>query len=839
MEAGAGHHQTLLKGSDSLAIFGLAAAILGLIGHAFAIPQLYSLHQGFQAMSLVTATGLSIAACTQLLHRSAYRSIATVLSFAGIAIGAIILASHALMGADMIDPAVASVLGLNRADVGRTSVGSAIGILLLSFTAHPAMRKRQRLHDVLVAVTFFIAMLAIAGYAYSSADLYALPFFRTMALNTAVTIMLLSCAAILGRPDIGWGATISEPGAAGRATRRQLLFLVFPPVVGWFLVQASNAGHLRLGSAMALLVVVTVAPLLFLILHDGRALAALARERSRRESFEAEHLAVLEEKLAGQAVVLGEQSQARLLLAEEATQRSEGRYRSLFDSIDAGFCVIEVRFDDDGNAADYRFVEVNRAFEANTGLADAEGKWMRDLAPDHEQHWFDIYGKVAKTGQPIRFENPALALDDRWYDVHAFQVDDPALNRVGLLFNDISDRRRAEQALREINATLEQRVVGEVAEREQAQAAMRQSQKMEALGQLTGGVAHDFNNLLTPIVGTLDLLARRGSVTDREKRLLEGAIQSAGRATTLVQRLLAFARRQPLQTGPVDVRALIEGMADLVISTSGPQIRVVVDAPSELPPALADAHQLEMAILNLCVNARDAMPEGGTLTIAASEEPSPADGSLELAQGRYVRLIVADTGTGMAAETLKRATEPFYSTKGVGKGTGLGLSMVHGLMGQLGGALDIKSSPGLGTRIDLWLPLSDDLPKTVEAPLPIVEDASARGRVLVVDDEVAVRATTADMLQDLGYQTVELGSAREAQALLAEEAFDVVVTDHLMPGMTGAELALSIRHMRPGLPVLLVSGYANVEDVAQDIPRLAKPFRQEDLKRALAELGQT
>jgi signal transduction histidine kinase/CheY-like chemotaxis protein len=819
------------------AALATAIAMIGLSGHALAVPALYSLHVGFQAMSLTTGLGLTIVGLAQIAFFTGRRPIAAGLARVALTLAAIILTSHAVSNGDVVNPTLAAAIGLDPAIVGRTSVSTAIAIVCLSFALLPRADRVGWLGDALATTAFLIALLALAGYAYSSSDLYALPIFRTMALNTAIVTLLLSIASILGKQGKGWALTIGAPGEAGATTRRQLLLLIVPPILGWFLVRAANADLLQLGSAMALLVVLTIAPFLWLILRDGQRLIALDQERARSDAMEAAHLDTLEARLAAQAVELDDKNRALIQSAERAQAASEGRYRQLFDSIDAGFCVIEMRFAADGKAEDYRFVEVNRSFVSATGLQDAQGRWMRELAPEHEQHWFDTYGEIARTRTPLRFESPARALEDRWYDVHAFPVDDPALNRVGVLFNDVTVRRRAEIALRELNATLEQRVEAEVAERELAQAALRQSQKMEAMGQLTGGVAHDFNNLLTPIVGSLDMLSRREGATDREKRLIDGALQSAERARVLVQRLLAFARRQPLQPGPVDVAALIEGMADLVISTSGPQIRVQVDTGDALPPAIADANQLEMAILNLCVNARDAMPDGGTLTIAAAAEALDPGAAVGLPAGRYVRLTVADTGTGMDEETAKRAVEPFYSTKGVGKGTGLGLSMVHGLAAQLGGTLDIRSQKGLGTRIDLWLPASEATAAVEAAGGPDAAIERVRGSALVVDHEAVVRMTTSDMLQDLGYATTEVATAREAVELLDRgAAFDLVVTDHMMPGMTGGDLAVAIRTTRPGLPVLLVTGYAEAEGIAADIPRLTKPFRQEELARALAEI---
>jgi CheY-like chemotaxis protein/two-component sensor histidine kinase len=360
---------------------------------------------------------------------------------------------------------------------------------------------------------------------------------------------------------------------------------------------------------------------------------------------------------------------------------------------------------------------------------------------------------------------------------------------------------------------------------------------MEAMGQLTGGVAHDFNNLLTPIVGSLDMLQRKALGNEREQRLIAGAMQAADRAKTLVQRLLAFARRQPLQATAVDIGGLVTGMADLVASTSGPQIKVVVEAKENLPPAKADPNQLEMALLNLGVNARDAMPDGGTLRITADCERVAAGHRSGLKPGEYIRLSVADTGVGMDELTIKRAVEPFFSTKGVGKGTGLGLSMAHGLASQLGGALTIQSRPGLGTNVELWLPVSwapADLPK---APVAVSPSGAAKGTALLVDDEELVRMSTADMLADLGFAVVEAASAEEALRLLdGGLSADILVTDHLMPGMNGTDLARMVLSNTPQVRVLIVSGYAEIEGVDVDLPRLTKPFRNADLAAKLSEL---
>ncbi|PZU12642.1 MAG: histidine kinase [Sphingobium sp.] len=403
-----------------------------------------------------------------------------------------------------------------------------------------------------------------------------------------------------------------------------------------------------------------------------------------------------------------------------------------------------------------------------------------------------------------------------------------------VLRNSAGERIGAYQIVHDVTERIaEQRRLAETEEQ------LRQTQKVEALGQLTGGVAHDFNNLLTPIIGTFDLLTRRNIGSDREKRLIDAALQSAERARTLVQRLLAFARRQPLQPTAVDIHELVTGMSALVASTTGPQVRVAMDVAADLPAARGDFNQLEMALLNLSVNARDAMPDGGTLSIGAVPDSIGPGGSGDLKEGAYVRITVADTGIGMDAETVARSIEPFFSTKGVGKGTGLGLSMVHGLARQLGGAMEIESRPGQGTRVHIWLPAVQRSASTVTpsggaAPVP----TPRRGMVLLVDDEEAVRASIAHMLEEAGFSVTDVGSAEEALAILRQDQpIALLVTDHLMPGMNGTQLVRMARNFRPTLSCLIVSGYSEVESIAPDLARLTKPFRAAELTEALGRLG--
>ncbi|WP_375452174.1 PAS domain S-box protein [uncultured Devosia sp.] len=466
------------------------------------------------------------------------------------------------------------------------------------------------------------------------------------------------------------------------------------------------------------------------------------------------------------------------------------------------------------------FRRLNPAWTVTLGYAPDQlvGRHVNDfvIAEDHAKT-SKAYQFAAHGGQPT-IENRLRHKDGsiRWIS----WVAAPAGDMVYVTGRDItSDKDRA--------ALLEA-----------AQEQLRQSQKMEAMGSLTGGVAHDFNNLLTPIVGSLDMLQRKGLDGEREQRLVARAILAADRAKTLVQRLLAFARRQPLQPTSVDLAPLVRGMAELVSSTTGPQIKVVVDAAEGLPLANADPNQLEMAILNLAVNARDAMPHGGTLRISVDAEMVGPHHRAGVAPGPYMRLSVADTGTGMDSETLQRAVEPFFSTKGIGKGTGLGLSMVHGLASQLGGALTIRSAPGIGTNVELWLPQSSQLPSADPPVEGVMQPDAGKGTALLVDDEDLVRFSTADMLTELGYSVVEASSAEDALRLVNAGLHpDLLVTDHLMPGMSGTELARALLAGQPGMKVLVVSGYADVEGIAPDLARLTKPFRHHDLAAGLAALG--
>lgn len=645
------------------------------------------------------------------------------------------------------------------------------------------------------------------------------------------------------------------------------------------------------------------------------------------------------------------QYEARSRLVELAESRA--RYFSLFNSIDEGFAVIEFIEGENGPLSDYVHIDANRAFEANTGIADIVGKRLREVvSPAEADAWLEIYRQVLLTGEPVRFERDLMETS-RSLELGAFRVEPAERQQVAVLFRDVSTRKQAQARLKELNETLEAQVLARSAERDRlwqlsqdmlaradfngmmsavspawqrvlgwsdselltrgyadfmhpddaaqtlaaiarmaadgkptsfenrimtkdgtwkpiewtvapeadgvnfiavgrdvsaakaraeelrvTQESLRQSQKLEAIGQLTGGVAHDFNNLLMAVLSSLALLRKRVPYDPALLRLIDNAVQGAERGATLTQRMLAFARRQDLVFQPVDLRKMVHDMTGLLERTLGPAWPVIVDVEDDVPMVLADPNQIEMALLNLAVNARDAMADGGEVVIRTRHRSVAASGApAGLGQGTYIGLAVTDTGHGMDAATLERATEPFFTTKGLGKGTGLGLPMIHGLANQLGGAFELESEIGRGTTATLWLPVAVALPEAVPTePQGLSEQTEQVAlKVLAVDDDVLVLMNTVDLLEDLGHQVVEAYSGASALELIKENPdIDILITDQAMPGMTGSQLVHELDSLRPDLPIILATGYGELPPgFKPSVIKLSKPFSQEVLKDAL------
>ncbi|MCP3433583.1 PAS domain-containing protein [Stutzerimonas stutzeri] len=682
----------------------------------------------------------------------------------------------------------------------------------------------------------------------------------------------------------------------------------------------------------------------------------------------------------------------RVRAAEAALRQSEERFSAILQTIEAAFAIVQVKFDADDRPVDYQFVEVNPAFERQTGV-DLHGKWVTEFAPELERFWFDAYGHVAKTGEPASFESYAQAFG-RWFDVRAVRVGAPADRRIAILFNDVTQRHDAEDrlrvseslarenvqrvqlalaagaiigtwnwdlrtdrftvdegfargfgldpalgrerlsleqiitsvhpedrpgliaaideviarggayahqyrvrradgryywieangrvdhspegialsfpgvlidvedrrsieaerdrataALRALNDTLELRVAERTAELIHAEEKLRQSQKMEAVGQLTGGLAHDFNNLLAGISGALDLMGMRiaqGRLNDIDKYML-AAQSAAKRAAALTHRLLAFSRRQTLDPRPLDVNLLVEGMTELIQRTVGPSILVETVSAPDLWPASVDASQLENAILNLCINSRDAMPDGGRIIIETANQWLDAEAALanDLPAGEYLSLTVTDTGTGMAPGVIAKAFDPFFTTKPIGEGTGLGLSMIYGFAKQSGGQVRISSELGKGTSMCIHLPrYHGEAGASTAAP---VQSAAALtgscGTILIVDDEPTVRLLLTDVLGDLGCTLIEAADSLTGLKLLQSDVgIDLLITDVGLPGgMNGRQMADAGREVRPGLKTLFITGYAESaalgnSSLGAGMQVLTKPFSIDILATRVLEL---
>jgi PAS domain S-box-containing protein len=510
-------------------------------------------------------------------------------------------------------------------------------------------------------------------------------------------------------------------------------------------------------------------------------------------------------------------------LAEEALRKSEEQFRLLVQGVT--------------DYAIYMMTPAGQVSSWNAGAERIKGYRPEEIIGKHFSQFYTEEDRQAGIPQIAletaardgRFEKEGWRIrkDGSKFVAHvvidAIRAPDGKLLGFAKITRDITERRAAERAL------------------QTAREALFQSQKMDAIGQLTGGVAHDFNNLLMAVLGSLELLRKRLPSDPKMMRLVDNAMQGAQRGAALTQRMLAFARRQELKPAVIDVAELVHGMTDLLHSSLGATVQIETDFPAGLNKVLADPNQLELAILNLAVNARDAMPRGGAIQIAARDMNVVA--APDLKTGRYVCLSLTDEGCGMDETALSRALEPFFTTKGVGKGTGLGLSMVHGMIDQSGGKLVLKSRKNEGTTVELWLP--------VAAPgsglVPDQADSGALdGRegplvILAVDDDPLVLLNTAAMLEDLGHTVLEATSGKDALDIIRRKGgIDLMITDQAMPLMTGSELAVAIRAEKPDLPIILATGYAELPpDADGGLPRLSKPFRQHQLADAIAKIVAT
>jgi PAS domain S-box-containing protein len=554
--------------------------------------------------------------------------------------------------------------------------------------------------------------------------------------------------------------------------------------------------------------------------NEGRFKADTWRMRKSGERFWAQ--VVVDPIRAGDGTLLGFAKVTRDLTerraAEEALRDSEEQFKLLVQSV-TDYAIFMLTTDG-----------VVKSW--NAGAQRIKGYAPQEIIGTHFSHFYREEDRAAELPAAAlriaaaegRFESEGWRVRKDGSQFWANVVIDPIFNAQGQLSGfakvtrDVTEKRESQLAL------------------ERAREALFQSQKLDAIGQLTGGVAHDFNNLLMVVLSSLELLKRRMKADERSQHLIDNAVQGAKRGVTLTKRMLAFARRQQLAPVAVDVPGLVNGMRDLLERSLGPTIRIELDFQPGLRPVFVDPHQLELAVLNLAVNARDAMPQGGTLRVGARLDELNK-GTAKLALGTYVCLSIADTGAGMSPATLARATEPFFTTKGVGKGTGLGLPMVHGLAAQSGGHFALRSGEGSGTTGELWLPVAlagADVAEANATPAPPA-DAERSLRIVAVDDDALVLEGTVAMLEDLGHDVLRATSAHRALELIAgDPGVAMVITDQVMPHMTGGELIERLRRDHPRIPVILATGFGELPDCVDPMAlRLAKPFDQAELSEAI------
>jgi signal transduction histidine kinase/CheY-like chemotaxis protein len=659
----------------------LALVALVFFGYVFKQPAFITVLPNFKGMSLLTACGLALISFALIVPADKNRLLSRLMPRASLGVCIAVLLSYLFAGEDILSPWLAAILFDTPGNVsGRTSIATAIAMALLSLAQHYRLRGHSLKADVCSAVTAVVAGTALLGYAYGVRDLYTVQAFNAIAIHTAASLFFLALATMFTQAEHGWAATVASSGSGGGATRRQLLFTLVPPLAGWLLLHATNASTLGAGMGMALLVVLTVTPLIALILHDGKTLDKLDAERDSKSMLLQTVAIDLAHKLDAQAAELHHQSSERL----------------------------------------------------------------------------------------------------------------------------------------------------------RAEAAIFNLKKMEAVGQLTGGIAHDFNNLLMVINGNLEILKMRIREEDSNRSYIEKAMGATKKGTKLTSQLLAFSRTQNLDIRPTELISLLRTSRELIGSSLGPRIQILMNLPDAEVWVQTDADQFELALINLAVNARDAMTSGGSLIIEAHwhDAPLPNESSM-------VAIRVSDTGCGMPADVLVKAVEPFFTTKEHGQGTGLGLPQVYGLARQCGGDLQLNSVPGQGTTVTILLPRAEAPSSTdlnrIDPPSAQLPVEPKRKLLLLIDDDDDVRFILGELCRAVGYDVAEAENGLVGLKQLAEIRPDVAIVDFMMPGMNGAEVAIKAREIRPDLPIIFVSGFSDTValDAISHAVVLRKPVAIENLVSAI------
>jgi two-component system cell cycle sensor histidine kinase/response regulator CckA len=773
-----------------------ALALIVLFGWVFDFPALTTVLPGLAAMKINTALGLLFGAISLWFARrpgSDKRDVAgRVFALLVAAIGVFTLVEY-VSGIDLhIDQLFLTDTLTPLADhPGRMAAVTALTFILFAATRWIAGYKNPVAENAFVAATLIAVIasfLALLGYLFGVPILYHPLAVVSIALHTAAAFILLFIGLMATRPDLGAVALLRAPGAGGTLFRWLLpVVVLLPPTAGWLRLQGELAGLYGTRAGLALFTSVNI----FIV---GAVLWLAARHAERLDAERA-------------------RSQVSLSASEARLRDSEQHYSTIVNLMQDGIAIY-------GNGV-LRYANpcMTRMLGAE-GLEALEGRTAISFIHDEDRGRFAaLWRRVTEERRPmpltelrfVRFDERAIYVE---LQLTPFMEGDNL--QVMCLSKDVT------------------------AEREQA-AQLRQSQKMEALGNLTGGMAHDFNNMLGVIIGNLDLLIEGGN---DQKTLAAESLDAALRGADLTRRLLAFARRQPLAPQRIDVNELIGGMTKLLSRVLGEDVRISLDLAPEVWPVVADPAQLESAFMNLAANARDAMPSGGRLMIATGNRQLDADYAghhAEVEPGDYAVVEVTDSGSGMPPEVLSHIFEPFFTTKAEGKGTGLGLAMVFGFMKQSGGHINVYSEPDAGTTFRLYLPrnLSE---ADAAADKVALRTEGGHETVLAVEDNEAVRRVLVRQLSGLGYKVIEVDSAGAALERLERETVDLMLTDVVMGGgMNGVELARHARERWPRLKIILSSGFPQGKldgagGLPGDVKLLSKPYRKEELSRLLREV---